>query len=902
MDSHAFLEAVQDAAIQATVDNDLVIDLAMGGNQGAGVPAPYGSDGVLLDIIAFNTTITNGSFNDTLPGWETGPLVAASLGQVMSVSNETVTTKSLYGIVNQALPVYTLAANSLQDVTSQVSADGRLNLAIDSPTSAPTVLFVYYSTVATYKEIPSPETFLTSTFQSPVTSYVQNGSYVVDHFSSTGAQVIIDFWNTHLLDNSTTKAQLAKVGNYLWEDSQEYGQYVHILWTPDLPQRFEQDHGYSIVPYLPTLFKNNGGMGGTYIVTDESDEGASHFDDYSQTLTNLYQTYLSTLKAWAASLDMQLSTQPAYNQPVDMLQAIPTDDAPEIESLGFDHNIDWYRQASGASYLAGKRVLSSECGATEGEVFLQTIPELLWDVQRSFVGGVNNFVFHGFPYSGSYPNTTYPVFTTFLYLFAAMHGPHQPAWSYYSDFLDYTSRLQFLAQTSIPKVDVAFYLKSNDWITLSTRYNSSDLNDAGFTYQYLDPANFDLPNAEVVGGLLAPEAQAFKILVVRPSDTLTRSSVLDLYKFASVGLPVVFYGGIPSCTSGSITSNVTESVSVTIERMLELPNVHDVSAETGLAAYLSSIKITPRTAINTSASWYTWYWHNNDTSIDYVLVYNDATGVVPGQNLTTGTVTMNNTGVPYFHDAWTGAITAVPVYSRFEDKITIPLQLAGNQTVLIAFHQNATTSPQLNSTDYQYRTSGSDIIVCSADPAPAALPSSPTSSLTLGPWNLTVESWTAPDNLYDIDGGAKKLNTTHTLPSILPWSSISPELVNVSGIGYYSTYFNWSKESSHALLDLGHIQHTARVSINDAQLPALDVTNAVADISAYLQLGQNHLSITVATPLGNSLIPIWDTLATNGLSPSFTASIGATVPKTQAYGLLHDISIHLCVAYPINTS
>ena len=83
------------------------------------------------------------------------------------------------------------------------------------------------------------------------------------------------------------------------------------------------------------------------------------------------------------------------------LANVPIVAAPELESLDFSDLIDAYRQYAGPAHLAGRRVVSSECGAVRGEAFAQTLPELLWHVKRSFAGSVNMFVLHGFPYSGN---------------------------------------------------------------------------------------------------------------------------------------------------------------------------------------------------------------------------------------------------------------------------------------------------------------------------------------------------------------------------------------------------------------------------------------------------------------------------------------------------------------------
>lgn len=89
---------------------------------------------------------------------------------------------------------------------------------------------------------------------------------------------------------------------------------------------------------------------------------------------------------------------------IEQLQNIPPVDAPECEILDFSDLIDGYRQYAGPANRAGKRIVSLECGAVLHEAFYQTLPELLWHVKRAVAGSVNQFVFHGFPYSGSVSN------------------------------------------------------------------------------------------------------------------------------------------------------------------------------------------------------------------------------------------------------------------------------------------------------------------------------------------------------------------------------------------------------------------------------------------------------------------------------------------------------------------
>ena len=405
---------VQETALQASKDNNLIVDFTLGPNQGAGVPSPVDGNGLLWDLASFNTTLSNGSFTGVLPGWGTGTFVSASVGLVTSIVNQSVTQYTYGSPSTEYVLVSTLSNSSLQDLTYQVQPEGTLTFR--APSGARTgnwTLFAYYLVHSEFREAASPAELVATVPQSPVTSYVQNGSWVVDHFSADGAQVFIDFWETYLLNGSDTKSLLAEVGNYLWEDSQEYTQGVYILWTPEYQDTFLANRGYSVNQYIPLLFNSQTFLSTQpWYVTDEPDAGASHVTDYRQTLTELNAIYLETLRGWANSLGVQLSAQVAYNLPMDMLDNMPLVNGPEVETLGLDHSIEYYRQAAGPIQLAGKRILSTECGAIRGEVYYQTIPDLLWDVKRSVAGAVNNFILHGMPYSGDYPNTTWPTFTT----------------------------------------------------------------------------------------------------------------------------------------------------------------------------------------------------------------------------------------------------------------------------------------------------------------------------------------------------------------------------------------------------------------------------------------------------------------------------------------------------------
>ena len=138
-------------------------------------------------------------------------------------------------------------------------------------------------------------------------------------------------------------------------------------------------------------------------------------------------------------------------------------DAPECESLGFVDSVDLYRQFSGPAHLAGKTIISNEMGAVHQPAFSLTIPELLFRIKRAMSGGVTMNVLHGSPYSGNYPNTTWPGYTAFYYVYTEMWNRVQPAWHHMKDILDYIGRNQFILQKGVVKVDLAVYQFQSPW-------------------------------------------------------------------------------------------------------------------------------------------------------------------------------------------------------------------------------------------------------------------------------------------------------------------------------------------------------------------------------------------------------------------------------------------------------
>lgn len=173
---------------------------------------------------------------------------------------------------------------------------------------------------------------------------IGNGSWITDHFSASGANLVIDFWDEHILGGEVREL-IKNVGEHgkvairrgvtsfyiivltlevAWEDSMEMSSA--LWWSHGFLERFEANRGYSPRKYLPLLFHQSNTLRAQYrpynttYLLGSADHGQHKaLQDYRLTLSEGYHEYISTLESWAQTLGLSYSTQVGYNLPIDMV-------------------------------------------------------------------------------------------------------------------------------------------------------------------------------------------------------------------------------------------------------------------------------------------------------------------------------------------------------------------------------------------------------------------------------------------------------------------------------------------------------------------------------------------------------------------------------------------------------
>jgi hypothetical protein len=127
-------------------------------------------------------------------------LVSASIVQSQNFTFEA--TDQLFP-VNVTYEQLVLRNGSFTDQTGHVQDSGRVELEFDTEDTI--ALFAFYERLSRHKALHFTSNKSESIFD--------DGAYIVDHFSSRGAQTVADFWEEYILD-SDVEHLLQVAGEY----------------------------------------------------------------------------------------------------------------------------------------------------------------------------------------------------------------------------------------------------------------------------------------------------------------------------------------------------------------------------------------------------------------------------------------------------------------------------------------------------------------------------------------------------------------------------------------------------------------------------------------------------------------------------------------------------------------
>lgn len=686
------------------------------------------------------------------------------------------------------------------------------------------------------------------------------GNNQVDHYSKAGTQMIIDYWENNLIPYYGEAWENCRS---LFIDSLEFE--THLDWTYGLDKFFKKSYSYDIIPYLAAVYDSSdentsiGNYMGDPVPTFTFDKNTEQIqNDYKENLTQMYiNNHVKPLEKFCKENNVTLRYQTAYGKNLEVAQTAMYPDIPETESLYGNDYIDFYRLQSGAVHVTDKKIYSMETAAEWTETwndkkengeygtrgngesnsgnYEQTFQDHLWHDQRAYVAGVNQVVFHGYPYSGLYKGKAlegiqWPGFTGFeSYKWSNSWGERQPNWKYASNYLNYLSRIQMTLRQGTPKVDVAIYHHSYyetiDFWGPDKIFKTESLEQNGYSYDFVSPAALQLDNMSVKNGVLDSNGAGYKALILDNQSNISYDIAKKLLNYAKNGLTLVFVGQTPSNGTFTDDKNINKLMKEIMNQknvvcVNNVEDVVDILKEKGIE---SDVQYNNQTLLTN---------HREDENKNYYYIYNYAGAdnyreIKDSQNVNTKII-LKGEGKPYMADAWTGEITPITNYQKNKGSVTVDVNVAANDSKIIILSK--------------------DILVKNKDDKASTI----SNDIKIDNWSLNVESWTKGKTVLDID--KKKINVGK-LDKLVTWDQID-ELKNVSGIGKYTATFKIGddyKKGPKAYIHLGKIKDAYGLSINNKEV-VIDQISGIADISQYLKKGENKIKVTVATSLLNAVL------------------------------------------------
>lgn len=835
------------AALARGARRDVRIDVTVGPSWPAAVPTVTPDDDAACAELAHGvvTLAAGASYDDVVPEPVIAPAAASTRRELVAVQ--------AFRDLGTVKAITTLDPASRVDLTDRVR-DGRL--AWTAPGDGAWVLLSYWRRGSAQEPEAGPHT--------------DPPSYVVDHFSAAGSAAVVDLWEDRILDREMRRL-LRKAGGYLFEDSLEI-ETDATIWTPLMLAEFRKRAGYDLLPYLPVVVEAHE----KYLFAFDAVTTTRVRDDFNQVLSDLYREHhLLVLQRFARSLGMGLRVQP-YGLETDTVEHAALLDVPETESLGFK-NLDDYRVMAGGRDLAGHTILSCEAACYNGAAYNTTWDRALQTLNSIFAAGVNQCVLHGFAYADA-PGVSWPGFAAFSpYYNGAIGygeawGPRTPQWRHIPDVAGYLARTQLVLQTGTPKYDVVF-LRQKGWTStgIGAPWATNTGIPTGWTHSFATPALLDLPLARVKRGRLAPDGPAYQVMVIGPDQfrgaerTMAVATARRVLALGRAGLPVVLLGDWSTAEPvGLAQPGETAELRSLLASLAALPTTRSVLTDAELPAAFAALGVAPAVSHETST-----VTHVRRVVGDTDLYYLANAKHAENRKLVRVTqdvwlTAADRSSVPHLLDAWTGTVTPVAAYERDGDRVRVTVDLLPGQSAVVALTpaSRGDRTPAVVASTAPVRRDGSRVVLR------AATAGAHTATLASGrvvrtsvdrvreavvptSWELAVEDWQPGSSATQTVRPVRRT----TLTTLAPWSQL-PGLEDVSGIGRYRTVVDLGRDwttGDGAVLELGEVNDTFRVTVNGHRLPPSDVLDTTVDLGDRLRRGRNVIEVEVASTLLNRL-------------------------------------------------
>ncbi|UYQ94124.1 glycosyl hydrolase [Chitinophaga horti] len=719
--------------------------------------------------------------------------------------------------------------------------------------------------------------------------YTPTGIHVSTH-SPGGGGLAIDYMSREAMDlqyfktvGVLTRGKKANSLKYLHDDSWELGA---SNWTPTFAEAFKAANGYDIYKYLPVL---------TGRILGNRDVSNNFLFDFRRTIADLiYTNHYQRFADLAAKDGMGIHSESGgpHPAPVDALKNLGLNAVPmgEFWIRANTHRVEAHRrlyvkQPASAAHIYGKQFAQAEGPTSIGPHWEEDFYYMKPTLDRVYCEGLNRLVIHTFTHSpeeAGKPGNEY---------FAGTHfNPNVTWWAQAPAFLRWNTRVSYMLSRGLFVGDVCYYYGDNVPNQVPLKHIDPQLGE-GYDY---DVCNTDviLHRMQVKDGrIVLPDGMSYAVLVLPDWEVITPEVLAKLASMVRQGATII--GPKPKSAAG--LRNTAKDIRPLADEVWKSVRNDRSIRETLLAKNIQPDFTyegrKPHTLID--------YIHRStpDAEIYYVVNRNERPEYV---NVSFRV----NDRQPELWDADKGTIISQPLYTTRDGRVQMPLFLDPFGSTFVVFRKKAgahmvqlqkdgkelfpalpadtfDTAPfiamengrMLWTANGRYVWTGSDGKTHSADHQVSA-------QIIDGPWTVRFDkAWGGPEQTI--------------FHQLMSWTDHKDEGIKYySGTAIYSKKFTLSPTNKSIFLDLGEVANIAEVTINGRSAGVWWTHPFIADVTSYLQPGENNIEIKVVNLWPNRIIGDQRLPAAKRFTRTNVQKFKADDPLRTS-GLLGPVKLHL---------
>ncbi|WP_153800385.1 glycosyl hydrolase [Foetidibacter luteolus] len=687
---------------------------------------------------------------------------------------------------------------------------------------------------------------------------------VINHYNQTAVENYLDGFGQKLT------SKLGPLNQYFRAFFTDSIELEGANWCSDMFEQFQQRRGYSLVPYFPYMLFKTGEMGNAV----KEEYGAKFSPAVKEMLSRVrydfeitkhelfHERFIKTFTGWCKKHGVKARMQ-AYGMDCHPLEATMLLDIPECETWIWNPEIDEFddkgrgrnytminKFVSSAAHLAGKQLVSCEEMTNTGEIFNVTLERIKVTGDQSNLSGVTHSILHGFNYS--------PVEAPFpgWIRYGSFLNERNTWWPYFRLWADYKSRISCVLQNSVMQADIAVLHPLADlasrhgfqrdpfpqvtyppYVHLVWEAIHQNGHGCDYTSEHI------LQQSTISNGKLQYNSRSYHTLILIEVETLEPATAEKLKQFADAGGKIIFIAKTPHISSGLLKADAKGKKIADISRQI----LSRHKKTTAVVAAPGSDMIAWFTAIQQQFALKPYLRIDKPVRHVNQLYYADGQRDIfffanySAQYPHRFTAMFNSKKTPWLWNAETGERYIYPLNSNG----ALEIELGPSETKLLVFEENNNGEKYLS-------------------PATTSLKE----AVVSGDWKITLKHANGTQHQFTIENPAQVVS--------------HPLFKNFAGTVLFQKKLQVTGAPQQAYLDLGKLYDITEVEINGRNAGAKWYGNHLYNITAYLQPGDNYLSIKLTTVLGNY---------TNSLKTNKPAQEWGTNPVKTPIGLVNGVKL-----------